>query len=537
MVGRPARPVRLARVGGIAALVALALVILCRQPAVGTLVRRAVYTLPDGRLQRAAARGVGLLAATDLLPLRRLPAPPPMTVGINAPAIAHWATSFPFANLAIGSAWVDTQWTPLPEAAVDGSGAVLSLPAGAVARRFVSLPPTGPAGVEVQCRYAGSGVLGLAGAGQVLAAGPGSLRFHVVNPRNDPRRPYLVLTGVDARRPFRGLDCRDARLAPGVRFRPEFLATMRGYGVVRFMDWQNANANAAVTWATRHLPGGNRSDGDGVAIEDMLALASALGADPWFVVPWNADADYVARFARLVRAGLPHGRHVYVEVGNEVWNHGFPVARQAVAEGLARGLGSDPRTAGLRRYAQRTGEVMRLWEAAFAGRTGLVRVLSTQNAQPQAARTALAFGDTATHVDALATAPYFGDTYAGTANTRADVLARLSTAVPAALALATENRRVAADYGKRYLAYESGEALALPDQPLLAGRLQYDPAQYALVRRYLAGWQSDVGDVLCLLTSAAPVAPSGAWGLSVWEDEAPAAAPKLRAVRDAMGAR
>lgn len=115
-----------------------------------------------------------------------------------------------------------------------------------------------------------------------------------------------------------------------VRFRPAFIASLRGYGVIRFMDWQNANANQTVGWRNRHTPAGNRLDRDGVSIANMLALVRELGADPWFAMPWNTDPDYVNRFARMTRSNLPPGRHppgrhVYVKVGNKVWNTGFPV--------------------------------------------------------------------------------------------------------------------------------------------------------------------------------------------------------------------
>ena len=373
----------------------------------------------------------------------------------------------------------------------------------------------------------------------MISSSPGQIRFSLVNLATARLLPYLIVSKVDPARPLRDLDCRQAGLAPTARFRPEFLRTLQGYGVIRFMDWQNANDNNAVHWAERHGPGGNRVDKDGVAIEDMLTLARELGADPWFVMPWNADNEYIAGFARLVRERLPAGRHVYVEVGNEVWNGGFAVARQAVAEGRQRGLATGEMEAGMRRYAQRTGEVMPLWEAAFAGadRTRLVRVMSTQHTYHETAQVALGFAGAAAHVDALATAPYFGTTLGGTGNTRESVLAHLADDVSATLKDAVANRRTAAGFGKRYIGYEGGEGLALPAQAALSDQMQHDPAQYDLYRRYLAAWRRDVGDILCLLTSVASAGPGGAWGLAITEDETPAQAPKLHAVRDAIAAR
>jgi len=188
----------------------------------------------------------------------------------------------------------------------------------------------------------------------------------------------------------------------------------------------------------------------------------------------------------------------------------------------------------MRRYAERTTEVMRLWEAAFAGRGGLVRVLSTQHVVPETAEIALAFGDTLAHVDALATAPYFGMTLGGGQNTRESSLAALARDLPIAIQQAIENRRIAVRHGKRYMAYEGGQSLVLPAQLPLLEQLQHDPAMYDLYRQYLLLWRQQVGDTLCLLTSVAPPAVSGAWGLATREDESPTLAPKLRAVRDAQ---
>lgn len=506
---------------------AAAIVAVQRNPAI-------VERLPSHRLRQAVYAVIGWVVPASSGLSRHLPPPPATVIGMNAPEIRYYGSSFPFANLIMGSDWRDSRWQLLSDAYQDRNGDIRALPADGVALRSLWVPPTGPAGSEIRCTFRGSGTLTFAGDGTVITTGPNLLRFRLTNTRGQPVAPWLVVKDVDPRRPLRDLDCREAALARAVRFRPAFLATLRGYGVIRFMDWQNANANQRATWRDRHMPGGNRLDGDGVSIEDMLALARELGADPWFVMPWNADHDYVKRFALLTRSQLPPGRRVYVEVGNEVWNTGFSVGQQAVAEGLAKGLGGNDREAGMRRYAERTVDVMRPWEAAFAGRGGLIRVLATQHVTPETAEIALSFRDTAKHVDALATAPYFGTTLGGTDNTRETSLAVLAEMLPVSIQQAIDNRRIAMRYGKRYMAYEGGQSLVLPAQPPLLEQMQRDPAMYDLYRRYLSMWRQQVGDTLCLLTSVSQPGPSGAWGLATREDESPAQAPKLRAVREAQ---
>src|SRR3546814_10140296 len=89
----------------------------------------------------------------------------------------------------------------------------------------------------------------------------------------------------------------------------------------------------------------------------MVGLANALGTDAWFTVPWNADEDYVRRFATYVRDNLAPGRKAYVEVANEVWNWGFRVISQARDEGRAEGLSNNTTEPSLRRAEEETSEL------------------------------------------------------------------------------------------------------------------------------------------------------------------------------------
>src|SRR5690606_20571076 len=124
-------------------------------------------------------------------------------------------------------------------------------------------------------------------------------------------------------------------------FDPDYVAYIKRFSVLRFMVWQDMNENKPVTWATRSRMVGKDMvrRNDGVPIEVMIDLANAADADPWFCIPWNADEEYVRKFAELVRDRLvwKPGRKVYVELSNEVWNWMFPVTKQAAQEGLAEG--------------------------------------------------------------------------------------------------------------------------------------------------------------------------------------------------------
>lgn len=460
------------------------------------------------------------------------PPPPgkvPPAIGMNIAALRWYNTSVPFTNLARGHEWVGADWKPLAPELQDNDGTLLELKPGQAAQRFLSMPTQAPEGYRVTCTYTGSGMV-TPGAATLVSAGPGRITFAVPKLGKPRGTPWVTVKGVQRGKPFGNLDCRGSESRPQDRFRPEFLRTVQGYKVLRFMDWQMANANSPITWATRHTPRGIRLDQDGVAIEDMLALIEITGADPWFCMPWNADDAYVAQFAAMVRDRLPAGRNVYVELGNEVWNTSFPVAKQAQQEGLAEGLATNPTEAGQRRYAEKLSQVMAIWEKAFAGRKGLVRVAATQHVVPQRSEMVLSFRDTASHVDALATAPYFGSMIGGVNLVEGPILERLTRELDQTIAQANEQRRVAQKYGKRYISYEGGQGLALPgDQPLLR-QIENSEAMYRLYKRYLGWWKRDNGDLLMLYTSVLPISAGGAWGHSEYESDGPEQSAKLRAV-------
>ena len=458
----------------------------------------------------------------------------PAALGINITGIAIWGTSMPFVNLAIGATWLTSNWKPVPPEYEDKDGNLLEIPPGPrpTSQRGLMIPTGMPDGYLIRCTWTGSGRMTVGGGLRLVATGAGHVSFTVPNSQ---RGGYLVVQGVVREQPLTALDCRGADSKPGERFRPRFVQTLRGYKALRFMDWQNSNANTPVTWATRHTPQSDRVDDDGVSIEDMMALANLVGADPWFVMPWNADDDYVAHFAAMVRDRLPAGRHVYVEVGNEIWNIGFPAGRQARQEGLAEGLDTDPVVAQDKRYAEKTIHDMAIWEKAFAGRPGLVRVASSQHWLPDRARTILGFRDLRGHIDALATSPYFGYAMGGKNVPYDVVLENLEKALDQTIKLGNMNRAIAFAAGKRYIAYEGGQGVTLFADDTTLRRIEVSDDMYRLYKKFLDWWEKDNGDLLMLYSSVTPIQRGSAWGQAEFETSTPADSPKLRAIVEARG--
>lgn len=481
------------------------------------------------------ARSLAVDAATPL------PKPPPTSIGINLSGLAPYNRQQVFANLIAQSEWFANTgkgWTAMPPAQLDAKGWITHLTPGQVAPRPFVLPAAPLGRVAVRCTFAGDGDLSVGGIAHLTATAPGSIDLDLVSEGGTDEGAWIQLDRTDQNNPLRNIDCRDRRIPAGERFAPAFLASLHGFAAVRFLDWQLTNLNRRVAWDRRtRVDSATQVGGDGVAIEDMVELANRARVDPWFLMPYNADATYIERFARLVHESLDHDRIVYVELGNEVWNDMFDATLQARREGLAAGLApaDDPNRAQTRRYAQKTREAMRIWTRVFADRPQrLVRVAATINVYPALAEMILEYEDMPRWIDALATAPYIqldlSERGAGDVDW---VFARMDGAIDAAIGFATQNRAIAAKYGKRYLTYEGGQHLVSKNMDL-ARPVQRDRRMAAVYRRYLEMWRTRIGDRMMLYASSSPIGDAGAWGLTEYAGQPEADAPKLRAVQAFM---
>lgn len=479
-----------------------------------------------------AAAGSSAAAAQAPLPV------PPTTIGINLSTPAYFRQSRAFANLALGSSWISKApgHAHLGPDDVDKDGNLKQLPDGEQVMRMLTQPNAGTGDATIRCTYEGRGdIRPTMAAVSAIKSDAGSFTFHWRNTGYKTSLILLRVTSLDRANPIRNLDCRETNLARSVRFDPQFLAFVRQFKVIRFMDWQNTNANLPITWATRHtLSSQNILDGDGVSVEDMMDLTTQTGADAWFNMPWNADADYIEHFARYVHDHLAPGRKVYVEAGNEVWNARFPMSKQALQEGQTEQLSTNPEVARLYRYAERLTEVMDIWAKVFRDRPNdLVRVANCQNG-PNRSNTVLSYKDTAHHIDALATAPYFGFDFHKNPPANADAaFVRLDGGMDEALATALKSKSVADKFGKRYIAYEAGQHIILEDIEL-AQQIQRDPRMYDAYKRYLEIWRRQIGDTIMMYDSVQPVVRTGSWGLLEYFGQPLNEAPKMRAVSDAL---
>ncbi len=182
-----------------------------------------------------------------------------------------------------------------------------------------------PAG-KYSVRYAGEGTLAysLAARLDTTASGPGRDVIDVT-----PMEPgiQICVMATRADNPLRDIRVYPPGaepLAGTTSFNPAYLARLKPFAVLRFMDWMRTNNSSQGAAADRPAVGDYvYSTERGVPAEVMVDLANALSAEPWFNMPHAASDAYVADFAAVVKARLATGRAVYVEYSNEIWNNQF----------------------------------------------------------------------------------------------------------------------------------------------------------------------------------------------------------------------
>lgn len=485
----------------------------------------------------AASRWYGGSAA---LPEPPIAAGDRTRIGINLSGLATFNRQQVFTDLTAQSEWFSSRgdgWTMMPARQLDSHGWPRFLEAGQTAPRPLILPPAPFRPTQVRCRFAGTGSFAAGGVARMAESGLNQLTLDLELSGVGEEGAWIELLATAPDDPVRNLDCREADRPWGERFHPQFLAFLRGFTTLRFLDWQRTNDNFAVRWQDRALPqSSSQVAAAGASVEDMVDLANLVGADPWFLMPYRADDQYVRRFAQLVRARLDPSRRIYVELGNEIWNDMFAAARQAEREGVMLRLGGgDPVRARTLRYAQKLCRTMHIWDAVFASdRQRLIRVAASQNAYPDLSEILLGPGGAADCVDALATAPYIWiDLDGRDAADRDLVFAQIPDAIGETIDFAARNRAIAMRHGKRFIAYEGGQHLVTKDLALGQG-LQRDRRMGGTYRAYLDQWNARIRSDLVLYASSAPIADYGSWGLQEYAGQPHAETPKLTAVRGFM---
>ena len=361
---------------------------------------------------------------------------------------------------------------------------------------------------------------------------------------------------------------------------PKFLADVKGFRTLRFMDWGQTNLTKATAWTDRTPPTyRNWNRNSGVPIEAMFDLAKNAGADPWMSIPPYATDDYIHQFGKLAHQNLAAGQTLNLEYANEMWNYAFPAtswalaqAKVALASSAAKGV--DQNSLLRNWYAQRLVQACTIVKGEFGADASRVRcIANTQAANAwdttQVLSCPYAGGACAKSIDVVAIAPYFGQYIANTANRSVvstwygDTDGGLTkmfqeivgTDAPNAAAAITPlasiakvpgggltqikgwmitSQAAAAKYGKPLWAYEGGQSLLAPatdtDATLLSlmTAANRDARMGAAYQTMMQDWVAAGGQTFALFTDIAVPSKFGFWGLRESQFDTAANSPKWK---------
>jgi len=496
-------------------------------------------------------------------------------VGTNLDGIAYWSPQLPFVDvMKMSSPWISgdsSKWDNQGPLDLDSNGWVRSLASGQIARKLTlrEIGDRYPAG-QYLVRYKGEGTLKFGFAATVVSQKPGEMRIQVMpaasgvyltieatNPANYLRDIEIIMPGgicegdpfthvVSAQdcgsRPF--LSFADNR---SILFYPVFANRLRGYSVLRFMDWMSTNNSPARDWSLRTTKSYSTwATTGGAPLEVMIALANLVGAHPWFTIPHQSGDAYAQAFAQVVKAELDPALAVYVEYSNEVWNSLFTQYRYAVEQAKLH----TPPIDNIQYHALRSRTLGQIFKAAL-GSSRVVVVLGAQAVSPWTATHGLdylkgRFGAGEVGIDAVAIAPYFGvvpnpdQASKFTAMTLDDFFAYVrSSILPNSAKYATDYRiKVANAYGLRLISYEGGQHMvgiwgAEGNATLntLFDAFNRDPRIKQMYLDYLAGWKQAGGELFVHFNDVSRYTKWGRWGALEYIAQPRMDSPKFDAIQ------
>ncbi|MGF1494539.1 MAG: cellulose-binding protein [Microcoleaceae cyanobacterium] len=335
-------------------------------------------------------------------------------LGTNLAGIASYSPQFPFTDYFKSS----RDWRisgDENQVEYDDNGWITSLGDGTIATTSF---PNNNLGETFVVLYEGEGEIKYAGGAQQnqSASQPGR---DVINIKPG-QRPTLTITSTDPN--DNGNYLQDIRIVPqddeavsdSQIFNPDFVESLDGNQVLRFMDWMATNNSDISEWSDRPQVDDMNYSGEGVPVEIMVELANQTGIDPWFTIPHLATDEYVENFAEYVEEHLDPNLEVYVEFSNEVWNNSFRQTRYAREQGAQEFPGASSNEAARSWFTQRTMDVIQTWEETFDNDSErVIGVLGAKAANDGLTDTDLDYIESTglsyeeAGIDAVAIAPYF----------------------------------------------------------------------------------------------------------------------------------
>jgi hypothetical protein len=478
-------------------------------------------------------------------------------VGMNVAAVSDYSTQWPFVDVFKASRqWVTEDFTDFSYSTStpfvqrpDGYPTFLANNQAVSSLMLRDLSEHYPAGTYV-CLYDGDGTLNFL-MDDVLAirrsvgrievdVKPTSggnngvmLRIDRTNPNDPIRNVRFIMPGFEQK----------YQLYP---FHPLFLHYLERYSTLRFMEWQNTNAQTDVNWVDRTTPSNRTFTINGVALETMIKLVNTLGTDAWFNMPHLATDDYITQFATMVKQQVRPDIKIYIEYSNEVWGTEFSGGVYSQQQGLRMGLSTDANQARFCYYGLRSSQIFAIWKNVWGSdRNRLVFTLSSQAVNPDVSQRILDCNNTYVNADALAIAPYFSSWLTAN-NTGLDthVVALegiMTTYAPAGVADALStlpvHYQLAAARNLKLITYESGQSILnsnSPPQSVIAMAANRDSRMQQIYITYLNGLIANNVSLINHFSSIGLYSKYGSYGLMESLDQDTRTAPKYLALQSFM---
>jgi hypothetical protein len=481
----------------------------------------------------------------------------PVNIGINVGGVNDYAVESFFVNAMMQSRHWGSPSTPWDEAAqVDALGW-----------------PTQDAGVVVLCCLAdargntelsGTYALSFTGIATVgFVAYPGTVSNMVYNAATNTSTASLTLpdsgagtslmlsftntqrtatspvgsgvTNVSIIRPQLAPNGKPWWTSAGQVFTSPFLALLKPYSTLRFMDFTATNSVNLTSWSQRTTPqDATQQSSNGAAWEYAILLANTLHKDIWINIPDQADADYVTQLATLLHSTLDPKLHIWIEYSNEVWNWEFPQATRnqdaAVADVKAdrksplalhcHDFTNCQYVWGARLIGLKALQMGQAFYSVYGAKNPILRpVYATQMGQTYYVSLVLgmikeAFGEPSDYLYALAQAPYWSGDNTIDGLTKAQELANAAANLAT---LPVPERAFAAwatDWGLKSVTYEGGPGMS--GTPSLEAKIKANtsPDMGTLVSQSLRMAVSNDASLYMYYNDAGAYGQYGMWGLT-----------------------
>lgn len=476
-------------------------------------------------------------AQADLVPLQEATGLSNPTLAVNLAGVADWESASQFLDLMkMMRPWVGTvdnvygamtNAELIESGVLDENGWLTAIPEGVdkitTTWTWTRTSEADPllaeqrAGVYV-FEYEGTGEFRLTGDVKILSQEPGRIVFENTG-GNSMSLSILSTdpagTGDYLRNMTLVAQEHEALFQAGEIFNPDWIALIEDARQIRFMDWMKTNNSTVTSWDDMR-GSDDRGMGTTASIEDMVALANKIGADPWFTIPHGADADYIRQFAIYVHDNLDPDLEVRIEYSNETWNWQFAQSKWLLEQSKAD-WGVEAHTA---YYVKKATEMALIWEEVFADDPDrLVTVLGGQAGNLSYTKTLLAaeawktaepdrYIDPATVFDEFAVTTYFGHSTLKEDEVRATLLALIPKDFNAAAAY-LRDLLLDPDY--------SGSVTAMAERLKAQGDLVH-AAGFDLVS-YEGGQHIDYGGVTAGLSEADAALLDGFIKAFIYSDE------------------